>query len=147
MKLCIQRVKEASVTVQGKRISQIDSGLLIFIGISKKDNKQIVDEVVKKIIHLRIFEDENNKMNLSLKDIDGEVLIVSQFTLYADCNKGNRPSFIESANYKDAEILYNYFIEKFKQSYNDTKVKTGEFGEDMQVSIINDGPVTIILEK
>ncbi len=146
MKLCIQRVKEASVSIENKIIGNIEKGLLVFIGISRNDTEKITDELAEKLINLRIFEDENRKMNLSLKDVEGELLVVSQFTLYSNCERGNRPSFTESAAYDRANDIYTYFVNKLKQII-DFKVETGKFGADMQVSLINDGPVTIILEK
>lgn len=145
MKLVIQRVKEASVTVDDNVIGKINKGFLVLIGVTHSDTKENVDYLVKKMCKLRIFEDENNKMNLSIKDIDGELLLVSQFTLYADCTSGNRPSFISSAKPEIANELYEYFIQKAREEIH--KVETGKFGADMKVNLLNDGPVTIILEK
>lgn len=146
MKLVVQRVKNANVVVENKTIGEISKGFMVLLGVAPTDTKEIADFLVQKLIHLRVFEDENEKMNLSIQDIDGELLIVSQFTLYANCNHGNRPSFTEAAKPDLANELYEYFVEQFKKE-NIKKVATGEFGADMQVSLQNDGPVTIILEK
>ena len=146
MKLCIQRVKEASVTIENKEISKIKKGLLVLLGISENDDESISEGIIKKLYNLRIFEDENEKMNLSIKDVNGELLIVSQFTLYADCKNGNRPSFSKSADYNKAKKIYEDFIEKCRK-FENIKVCTGEFGANMQVSLVNDGPVTIIFEN
>ena len=146
MKLVVQRVKKANVVVENKVIGEIDNGFLVLIGIAPTDTKEIADFLVQKLIHLRVFEDENQKMNLSIQDIDGELLIISQFTLYADCSHGNRPSFTTAAKPDFANELYEYFVEQCKKE-NIKKVATGEFGADMQVTLQNDGPVTIILEK
>ncbi|MCI9178162.1 MAG: D-tyrosyl-tRNA(Tyr) deacylase [Clostridia bacterium] len=146
MKLVIQRVKNAKVVVEEKTIGEIEKGFMVLLGVAPTDTKEIADFLVQKLIKLRVFEDENEKMNLSLQDINGELLIVSQFTLYADCNHGNRPSFTEAAAPQMANELYEYFVEQCKKQ-NIKKVATGEFGADMQVSLQNDGPVTIILEK
>ena len=146
MKLVVQRVKNANVVVEGKTIGEIGQGYMVLIGVAPTDTKEIADFLVQKLIHLRVFEDENEKMNLSIQDIDGELLLVSQFTLSADCSHGNRPSFTEAAKPDIANKLYEYFVEKCKEE-NIKKVATGEFGADMQVTLQNDGPVTIILEK
>jgi len=145
MKFLIQRVKNASVKVEEKLIGKINAGLLVFVGVTDTDNKQIVDYMVNKLVNMRIFEDENQKMNKSLKDINGELLIVSQFTLYAECNSGHRPSFSKAAKPQQAEELYEYVIEKCKEQID--IVEQGEFGAEMKVELVNDGPVTIILEK
>ncbi len=145
MKLVIQRVKNASVKVDNKYTGKIKKGFLVLIGIGKNDTEEIADYLVKKLLNLRIFEDENQKMNLSLKDVNGELLIVSQFTLYADTTSGNRPSFINAAKPEKANSLYEYFMSKCKEQR--FKVEHGIFGADMQVELLNDGPVTIILEK
>jgi len=145
MKAVIQRVRNADVKVDGKTTGEIGQGLLILLGVGPEDTEKIADEMVQKICKLRIFTDENDKMNLSVKDIDGEILVVSQFTLYADCQKGNRPSFVNAAPPNKAEQLYEYFKEQCKKEVK--KVASGIFGADMKVSLLNDGPVTIILEK
>lgn len=146
MKLVVQRVNNSNVVVEGKTIGEIGKGFMVLIGIAPTDTKEIADFLVQKLINLRVFEDENEKMNLSIKDIDGELLLISQFTLYADCSHGNRPSFIGAAKPDMANELYEYFVEQCK-TQNIKKVATGEFGADMKVTLQNDGPVTIILEK
>lgn len=145
MRLVIQRVKNASVDVNGKTVGSIEKGFLVLIGITHIDTKEVADYLVKKVCSLRVFEDENGKMNLGLKEVEGELLIISQFTLYADCTKGNRPSFIDAAKPEFANELYEYFCNKCEQ--NNIKVKKGIFGAEMEVTLLNDGPVTIILEK
>lgn len=145
MKVVIQRVIKSSVSINNEEVAKIGKGFLILLGISKDDNLEKADYIIKKIYNLRVFSDENDKMNLSIQDINGELLIVSQFTLYADCKKGNRPSFINAAPPEEAEKIYEYFINECKK--NNLKVETGEFGADMKVELINDGPVTIILEN
>ena len=145
MKLVVQRVKNANAEVEGKIVGAIEKGFLVLIGITHNDTKEIADYLVKKLCNLRIFEDENEKMNLSLKDVKGKLLIVSQFTLYADCTGGNRPSFVNAAKPDEANELYEYFCDKCKE--NGVEVQKGIFGADMKVSLLNDGPVTIILEK
>lgn len=145
MKLVIQRVTEASVEVDGEIIGQIGKGFLILIGVGGHDTKEIADQYVKKLLGLRIFEDEQGKTNLSLADVNGELLLVSQFTLYANCKKGNRPSFIDAGEPQKAEALYEYIIQKTRETV--PVVKTGRFGADMKVSLVNDGPFTIILEN
>lgn len=146
MKLVIQRVKKANVVVEEKIIGEIGQGFMVLIGVSPTDTKETADFLVQKLINLRVFEDKNGKMNLSIRDIDGELLLISQFTLYADCNHGNRPSFTGAAKPDIANELYEYFVEQCRKE-NIKKVDTGEFGADMQVTLQNDGPVTIILEK
>ena len=145
MKLVIQRVNNAKVDVDNKTIGQIEKGFLVLIGVGPEDTKEIADFLVEKLCNLRIFEDENQKMNLSIKDIDGELLIVSQFPLYADCKKGNRPSFAGAAEPEKANALYEYFIEKCKDKVK--KVEHGKFGADMKVELLNDGPFTIVLDS
>lgn len=145
MKLVIQRVKEAKVTVEGKTVGEIYKGLLVFVGIAPEDTKETADRYLKKLVDLRIFEDEKGKTNLSLLDVGGELLLVSQFTLYANCKKGNRPSFIEAASPDLAEPFYEYMLEKAKE-YVDM-VEGGVFGAQMQVSLVNDGPFTIVLDQ
>lgn len=145
MKLVVQRVKNAQVDVDGKTVGKIEKGFMVLLGVTHSDTKQEADYLVKKLCNLRVFEDENGKMNLGLKDIKGELLIISQFTLYADCTGGNRPSFIGAAKPEIAEPLYQYFCNECEK--NGIKVEKGIFGADMKVSLLNDGPVTIILEK
>ena len=145
MKFVIQRVTEASVTIEGKVSGKIGKGFLVLIGVGQDDTKEIADKFIKKLIGLRIFDDENGKTNLALKDVDGELLLVSQFTLYANCKKGNRPSFVEAGDPKQAEELYEYIIEECRKQV--PVVETGEFGADMKVSLLNDGPFTIILDE
>lgn len=145
MKLVIQRVKWASVKVNDEIIGKIDKGFLVLLGVGPEDTEEKADYLVQKLIKLRIFEDENGKMNLAIKDIRGELLIVSQFTLYADCTGGNRPSFTNAAKPEKANELYEYFMQKCIEQ--NVKVEHGEFGADMKVELLNDGPVTIILEK
>ena len=145
MRLVIQRVLHAEVQVDGNTIGKIGKGLLVFVGAGQDDTKEIADKYLRKLLGLRIFEDENGKTNLSLKDVDGELLIVSQFTLYANCKKGNRPSFIEAGEPHMAEALYEYMIEEAKKSV--PVVEHGEFGADMKVSLLNDGPLTVILDE
>ncbi|MCI5951746.1 MAG: D-aminoacyl-tRNA deacylase [Anaerostipes sp.] len=144
MKFLIQRVNHAEVNVDGHCVGAIGKGLLVLIGVSDSDTKEIADKYIKKLIGLRIFEDENGKTNLSLRDVDGELLLVSQFTLYANCKKGNRPSFIEAGGPAMAEELYEYIISECKKRV--PVVEKGIFGADMKVSLENDGPFTIILE-
>jgi len=145
MKFVIQRVIEASVAVDREVIGQINKGYMVLIGVGQNDTKEIADKMVKKMIGLRIFEDENGKTNLSLADVDGEMLLISQFTLYANCKKGNRPSFIESGAPDMAEEMYEYIITKCKESV--PVVEKGNFGADMKVSLVNDGPFTIVLDS
>ena len=145
MRIILQRVKNASVSVDGQTIGEIGKGYLVLLGVSNTDTKEIADKIAKKISKLRIFEDENGKTNLSAADVDGDILIVSQFTLYADCKKGNRPSFTNAGSPNLANELYEYFIEICKPKFK--KVAHGEFGADMQVSLVNDGPFTVILDS
>lgn len=146
MKIVVQRVKNAKVEVEGKVVGKIDKGFLVLLGVTHNDTEEQADYLAKKLCGLRVFTDENDKMNLSLKDVGGELLIVSQFTLYADCSQGNRPSFINAAKPDKAEKLYEYFCNQCNQKYN-IKVEKGIFGADMKVTLLNDGPVTIIIEK
>ena len=146
MKLVIQRVTSSSLYIDGSLISQIKKGLVVLIGISKSDSENVIDKLVKKLLNLRVFEDENSKMNYSILDIEGEILLVSQFTLYADTRKGNRPSFINAADPKNSEPLYNKFLEKLHIALGDN-IKAGRFGANMQIELVNDGPVTIIIEN
>ncbi|MBD5135825.1 MAG: D-tyrosyl-tRNA(Tyr) deacylase [Lachnospiraceae bacterium] len=145
MKFLIQRVNKASVSVDGKITGSIKKGFLVLIGIGKEDTNDDADRMVRKMIGLRIFADENGKTNLSIKDIGGELLLVSQFTLYADCRKGNRPSFVKAAGPDIAEKLYQYIIEKCKEEI--TVVEKGIFGADMSVVLENDGPFTVMLDS
>ena len=145
MKALIQRVKEASVTIDGQLYSNIGYGLLVFLGVEKGDEKINAEKLAEKIVNLRIFEDDNDKMNLSVKDVKGEILIVSQFTLCGDCKKGTRPSFDKSAPLDIANSLYEYFTERVQLS--GLSVKTGKFRAMMDVALINDGPVTFMIEK
>ena len=145
MKLVIQRVKNASVEVDKKIVGKIEKGFLVLIGIKLGDTKEQADYLVRKLCNLRVFTDENDKMNLSLKDVGGQLLIVSQFTLYGDCSEGNRPSFIEAARPDEAIPLYEYFCNECARKGFD--VQKGIFGADMKVQLLNDGPVTIIMER
>lgn len=145
MRLVVQRVSLASVEVDNEIVGKISEGFLVLFGAGKEDTKEQADYLAEKLCNLRVFEDENGKMNLSIKDIGGELLIVSQFTLYADCKKGNRPSFVNAADPEDAEELYEYFMEKCRKLVK--KVEKGIFGADMKINLLNNGPVTIILEK
>ena len=145
MKLVVQRVKKAEVKVDGNIIGKIDKGFLVLIGIKVGDTKEQADYLVKKLCNLRVFSDENDKMNLSIKDVKGKLLIVSQFTLYGDCSQGNRPSFIEAARPEEANPLYEYFCNQCE--LNNIEVQKGIFGADMKVSLINDGPFTIVLDS
>lgn len=145
MRFVIQRVKEASVAVDGSCIGKIGLGFLVFIGISNDDTKDVADKMIKKLIGMRIFEDAQEKANLSLNDVNGELLLISQFTLYADCRKGNRPSFINAGNPQLANYLYEYIIDQCRKQIS--VVETGIFGADMKVSLLNDGPFTIILDS
>lgn len=145
MKAVIQRVSNASVTVDGEMIGKIGMGYLILLGVAREDTEKDADLLIKKITGLRIFADENGKTNLSIHDIDGEMLIISQFTLMADCRKGRRPSFIKAGDPREACRLYEYFIAKCKEQGE--KVQQGEFGAEMKVSLVNDGPFTILLDS
>ncbi len=145
MRFVIQRVTEASVTVDNKVTGEIGNGFLVLVGISTTDTKDIADMMVKKLSKLRIFEDENEKMNLSIKDVNGKLLMVSQFTLYANCKGGNRPDFLNAAKPDYANELYEYVVEKCREEQ--IEVQTGIFRADMKVRLLNDGPVTIILDS
>ena len=145
MKLVIQRVSRASVTVDQKTVGAIEKGFLVLVGIAYTDTRETADKYLKKMLNLRIFEDENGKTNLSLKDVNGQLLLVSQFTLYADCRKGNRPSFIHAGAPGMAEELYEYMVEACRREI--PVVEKGIFGADMKVELLNDGPFTIILDE
>lgn len=145
MKFVIQRVTHAAVSVDGKEIGAIGKGFLVLIGIAEEDNELIADKMVKKLTGLRIFEDAGGKTNRALKDVEGSLLLISQFTLYADCKKGNRPSFIRAGKPDAANQLYEYIIEKCKEQID--CVQTGSFGADMKVTLLNDGPFTIVLDS
>lgn len=145
MKAVIQRVSEASVEVDSKLVGEIGKGLLVFLGITHDDTDKDIDYLIDKIINLRIFEDEDQRMNLSLLDIYGEVLLVSQFTLYGDCRKGRRPSYDKAAKPEFAEKIYEEFIERLRSKIS--KVETGIFGADMKVNLVNSGPVTMLLDS
>lgn len=145
MKFVIQKVSQASVSVEGNCVGKIQKGFLVFVGIGKEDTKEIADQYIKKMVQLRIFQDENGKTNLSLTDVGGEVLIISQFTLYANCRKGNRPSFFDAGEPQIAEELYEYIIKKTKETIS--VVESGEFGAMMQVSLVNEGPFTIVFDE
>lgn len=145
MRIVIQRVSEAKVLVEGECTGQIGKGYLILLGVGKEDTKDICDRYIDKIVKLRIFADENGKTNLSLQEVRGEILVVSQFTLYAECKKGNRPDFINAAGAVLAQELYEYFTDSIRQRIG--RVETGRFGADMKVSLVNDGPFTIILDE
>ena len=144
MKIVLQRVLDARVEVDGETVGQIEKGYLVFLGVGQGDTKADADRLAAKIINLRIFSDENDKINLSLKDVSGQILVISQFTLYADCRKGNRPSFIDAGKPDAANELYEYFIDVCRKSI--PVVESGVFGADMKVSLTNDGPFTITLE-
>lgn len=145
MRFVIQRVTHASVTIDGKRQAEIDRGFLVLIGICQTDSLSLADRMVHKLIGMRIFQDQEGKTNLSLKDVDGKLLLVSQFTLYADCRKGNRPSFARAAGPESAEAIYEYIIAQCKKSI--PGVEKGIFGADMKVELLNDGPFTIVLDS
>lgn len=145
MRFIVQRVNHANVKVEGQVIGQINKGFLVFIGVSQSDTKEIADKMVKKLIGLRIFDDADGKTNLDLKTVDGNLLLISQFTLYADCKKGYRPSFINAGAPDMANALYEYIITECKKEIPD--LQTGSFGADMKISLENDGPFTIILDS
>lgn len=145
MRFVVQRVSEASVKIDGKIEGEISKGFMVLIGISQIDTKEIADKMIKKLLGLRIFEDENGKTNLSIEAVGGELLLISQFTLYADCRKGNRPSFINAGAPDMANELYEYIVDECRKK--GAVVKTGQFGADMKVSLVNDGPFTILLDS
>jgi D-tyrosyl-tRNA(Tyr) deacylase len=144
MRIVIQRVLEAKVEADGKITGEIGKGLLVLLGVGKEDDKKIADRYIDKLLKLRIFADDKGKTNLSLNDVQGELLLVSQFTLYADCRKGNRPDFINAGSASKAEELYEYFLEQIRDKIGN--VESGKFGAEMKVSLVNDGPFTIILD-
>ena len=145
MKLVIQRVSRASVTVRGSVIGQIGQGYLVLVGVGREDTKEDADRLVRKMIGLRIFSDENGKINKSLKDVDGQLLLISQFTLYADCRHGNRPGFTDAGDSEKAKELYEYMIDSCRREI--PVVEQGEFGADMKVELLNDGPFTLMLDS
>ena len=145
MKLVIQRVSRASVTVRGSVIGQIGEGYLVLVGVGRLETKEDADRLVRKMIGLRIFSDENGKINKSLKDVDGQLLLISQFTLYADCRHGNRPGFTDAGDPEKAKALYEYMIDSCRREI--PVVEQGEFGADMKVELVNDGPFTILLDS
>ena len=145
MKVVLQRVLEASVTIDAQKCAAIQKGLLVLVGIEDSDNKEDIDWLCSKIVNLRIFGDENNVMNLSVKDIDGEIIVVSQFTLHASTKKGNRPSYIQAAKPEIAIPLYEQFVLELQNTFG-KKIQTGKFGADMKVALVNDGPVTILID-
>lgn len=145
MKFLVQRVREARVTVEGSTIGKIGKGFLVFVGVTGTDTRETADKMIKKLLGLRIFPDEKGKTNLSLKSVDGELLIISQFTLYADCRRGNRPSFVDAGNPETANALYWYIIETCRKEI--AVVEEGSFGAHMDVSLVNDGPFTVMLDS
>lgn len=145
MRFVIQRVKNSKVTIDGRICGQIEKGYMVLIGVANSDTKEIADKMIHKMINLRLFEDENGKTNLALKDVNGSLLLISQFTLYADCKKGNRPSFINAGAPDMAKQLYEYIIAECKERVD--IVEQGEFGADMKVELLNDGPFTIVLDS
>ena len=147
MRFVVQRVTSAKVEVEGKTTGEIGLGFFVLIGVEEADDKDIADKLISKLIGLRIFSDENDKTNLSIKDVNGDLLLVSQFTLYADCKKGNRPSFTRAGNPQHAEELYDYIVEKCRAELGENRVGTGMFGERMTCSLVNQGPFTIILDS
>lgn len=145
MKFVIQRVQHASVTIEGVVKGKIDKGYMVLIGIGKDDSKEIADKMIKKLVNMRIFEDEQGKTNLGLKDVNGQLLLISQFTLYADCKKGNRPSFVNAGEPVNSKKLYEYIVDECSKEIEVTQC--GEFGADMKVELLNDGPFTILLDS
>ena len=145
MRFVIQRVTGSKVTIEGKIRGRIEKGFMVLIGVGEEDTVEIADKMIRKMLHLRIFEDENGKTNLGLKDVGGSLLLISQFTLYADCKKGNRPSFVKAGAPDKAKMLYDYVIAKCKEEVE--VVEQGEFGADMKVELVNDGPFTILLDS
>lgn len=146
MKLLVQLVESASVSIDGKVNGAINKGYLVLLGACESDTTDIADKMLKKLINLRIFQDSEGKTNLSIGDVKGDLLVVSQFTLYADCKKGNRPSFVKAGDPKHAKAIYDYFVNEARNTYN-MKTETGEFGADMKVFLVNDGPFTVMLDS
>ena len=145
MRFVIQRVRESQVTIDGETVGRIGRGFTVLIGVTHTDNEEIADKMTRKLIGMRIFEDENGKTNLSLDKVEGSLLLISQFTLYADCRRGNRPGFTDAAKPEHAEALYEYIIDECRKQV--PVVETGRFGADMKVSLVNDGPFTVILDS
>lgn len=145
MRIVLQRVKKAKVEIEGCVAGKISKGLLIFLGIGKNDTREIAEQMAQKVLQLRIFEDDEGKMNIAAENCEAEILVVSQFTLYGNCSKGRRPSFENAASPQDAKALYDYFVDQLM--FNGGKVETGEFGAMMDVELTNDGPVTFVLES
>lgn len=145
MKFVLQRVSDAQVAVDGKIVGKIGKGYLLLVGVAEGDTKEIADKMIEKVSRLRIFNDENDKINLSIDQVGGEILVISQFTLYADCKKGNRPSFVNAANPKMAEELYEHILSRCKELFSHTE--KGIFGAEMKVSLTNDGPFTLVLDS
>ena len=146
MRIVIQRVSEASVSIDGAIVGQIENGLLVLLGIEHDDTEKDADYLLQKLINLRIFSDADGKMNVSVQDVNGDILVVSQFTLHAATKKGNRPSYIRAARPEQAIPLYEYFLASLQQQFSG-KIQTGQFGADMKVTLVNDGPVTIIIDS
>ena len=147
MRVLIQRVKEARVTVEGEVVGEINGGLLLFLGIHKDDDEGKIPWLAEKVVNLRIFEDDAGKMNRSVKDVEGKILIVSQFTLYGDCETGRRPSFTESMPSLHSEVLYRNYVKKVQELIGVSRVQTGSFGSHMEIHLLNDGPVTFLLSR
>lgn len=145
MRFVIHRVRESQVTIDGETVGRIGRGFTVLIGVTHTDNEEIADKMIRKLIGMRIFEDENGKTNLSLDKVEGSLLLISQFTLYADCRRGNRPGFTDAAKPEHAEALYEYIIDECRKQV--PVVETGRFGADMKVSLVNDGPFTVILDS
>lgn len=147
MRFVVQRVTSAKVEVEGKTTGEIGLGFFVLIGVEEADDRAVADKLISKLIGLRIFSDENDKTNLSIKDVNGDMLLVSQFTLYADCKKGNRPSFVKAGSPQHAEELYDYIVKKCRAELGEDRIGTGMFGEHMTCSLVNQGPFTIILDS
>lgn len=145
MKAVVQRVSQAAVAIEGKTVGAIEQGYLVLLGVAQGDTVEMMQKMVKKLIDLRLFQDENGKTNLSIEDVGGEILVVSQFTLLADCKKGRRPSFVKAGNPQEAKMMYEAFVAECKKRVE--RVEQGEFGADMQVSLVNDGPFTLVLDS